>query len=108
MRRSALITFVLFAAATAGADLASDILKDAGVKGGLVVHVGCGDGALTAALRANDSYIVQGLDRDGAEVAAARKAIKAKGLYGVVSAGTFDGKSLPYGNNLVNLIVIDG
>jgi len=108
MKRTLLVTAALLVAATASADLAGDILKDAGVKGGLIVHVGCDDGALTAALRPNDSYIVQGLHTDAGAVAVVRKAVKAKGLYGVVSADTFDGKSLPYGNNLVNLIVIDG
>ena len=41
---------------------AQKILESTGVRGGLVVHLGCGDGKLTAALRANDSYLVQGLD----------------------------------------------
>ena len=36
-----------------GAGEARQILDAAGVKGGLVVHLGCGDGALTAALRAD-------------------------------------------------------
>ncbi|MEA3225187.1 MAG: hypothetical protein U9Q07_04490 [Planctomycetota bacterium] len=31
---------------------AGRILAETGVKGGLVVHLGCGDGKLTAALRA--------------------------------------------------------
>ena len=34
------------------------VVEDSGVKGGLVVHLGCGDGKLTAALRVNDSYLV--------------------------------------------------
>ncbi len=51
---------------------ARQILDAAAVKGGLVVHVGCGDGRLTAALCINDSYIVHGLDRNPANVAAAR------------------------------------
>ena len=46
------------------AGTAKDILDAASIKGGLIVHVGCGDGKLTAALRANDSYIVRGLDAD--------------------------------------------
>ncbi len=36
--------------------MAMRILKATGVKGGLIVHIGCGDGKLTAALRAGDSY----------------------------------------------------
>ena len=31
---------------------ARKILSETGIKGGLVVHLGCGDGKLTAALRA--------------------------------------------------------
>jgi len=54
---------------------ASTILQDNGTKGGIISHVGCGNGELTAALHANDSYLVHGLDRDEAKVAAARKNI---------------------------------
>lgn len=42
---------------------AAEILKATGIKGGIVVHLGSGDGELTAALRANDSYQVRGLIR---------------------------------------------
>ena len=80
--------------------------KSSGIRGGLVVHVGCGDGEVTAALRANDSYIVQGLDTDPAKVSLARQHAKKLGLSGKVSADTFDGKSLPYTDNLVNLLVV--
>ncbi|NQT53678.1 hypothetical protein HQ576_16590, partial [bacterium] len=41
---------------------AQQILAATGVTGGLVVHVGCGDGILTAALHANDRFVVHGLD----------------------------------------------
>ncbi len=84
-----------------------EILKSTGTTGGLVVHIGCGDGKVTAALRANDSYLVHGLDTDAKNVAKAREHIRSKGLYGRVSVATFDGKRLPYVDNLVNLIVAD-
>jgi len=87
---------------------AEDILKGAGIKGGLVVHLGCGDGKLTAALRANDSYLVQGLDTDPANVERAQAHIRSLGLGGKVSAITFDGQRLPYVDNLVNLVVASG
>ncbi len=86
---------------------AAKILATSGVKGGIVVQLGIGDGSLTAALRANDSYQVQGLDTDAARVAKAREAIFSKGVYGPVSVDTFDGRTLPYIDNLVNLIVAD-
>ena len=86
---------------------ARDILDAAGVKGGLVVHLGCGEGKLTAALRASESYLVHGLDTDPANVEKARGHIRSLGLYGPVSADRFDGKRLPYAENLVNLVVAD-
>ena len=43
---------------------ANQILEATGVQGGLILHLGSGDGQLTAALRVADSYQVQGLDRD--------------------------------------------
>ena len=52
---------------------AQRILKATGVTGGLVVHIACGDGSLTAALRAGDGYLVQGLDTSAESVAKARK-----------------------------------
>lgn len=39
---------------------AKQILDMAGIQGGLIVHLGCNDGKLTAALRANDRYLVPG------------------------------------------------
>jgi len=87
---------------------ARDILDATGVRGGLVVHLDCGDGRLTAALRASESYVVQGLDTDPDEVDQARKTVLAKGLYGKVTAKRFNGKSLPYIDNLVNLLVAAG
>jgi len=93
------------AAAGAGPPSAREILAAADVKGGLVVHVTCGDGKLTAALHAGDSYLVHGLDADAANVAAARAHIRTLGLYGKVSVERWSGKRLPYAENLVNLVV---
>lgn len=86
---------------------AGAILREAGIQGGLVVHLGCGDGKLTAALCAGDSYLVHGLDTDPDQVAAAREHLRWLGLYGPVSVDTFDGKRLPYVDNLVNLLVTE-
>ena len=92
-----------FAAGEAAA--AKQILEATGVKGGLVIHIGCGDGKLTAALRANDSYSVHGLDADAKHVAAARKNVAAAGLYGKVAIDRLAGTRLPYVDNLANLVV---
>jgi len=101
---------VLWALSALGAspkERATRLLAESGVKGGLVVHLGCGDGRLTAALRASESYLVQGLDADPANIAKARRHIQSLGLYGPVSVDTFDGEHLPYADNLVNLLVVE-
>ena len=87
--------------------LARDLLTQSGVKGGLIVHLGCGDGKLTGALRVNDGYLVHGLDRDPQKVAVARRNIQSLGFYGPVSVETWEGSSLPYADNLVNLVVAE-
>ncbi|MDP6634616.1 MAG: PQQ-binding-like beta-propeller repeat protein [Phycisphaerae bacterium] len=91
----------------ASAASSKQILAATGVKNGLIVHVGCGKGELTARLKAGDGCIVHGIDTDPANVKAARGAIRKAGLYGKVSVDTFDGKNLPYADNLVNLIVAE-
>jgi len=101
----ALPAVVIGPAASADDATAEAILDAAGVRGGLVVHLGCGEGSLTADLRAGDAYTIQGLARDPAAVAKARAAIRAKGLYGPVSVAALDGPRLPYVDNLVNLVV---
>ena len=114
MKTHALAILVgLFVANLAVAAPAGDILTDTGITGGLVVHVGCGPstgsgqaGSLTAALGAKDSFVVQGLDTSAENVAAARKTISDKGLYGRVVARQFDGKNLPYRDGSVNLVVV--
>ncbi|HET6428741.1 MAG TPA: PQQ-binding-like beta-propeller repeat protein, partial [Phycisphaerae bacterium] len=89
----------------APAEEAGGIFAATGVKGGLVVHVGCGDGTLTAAVGAAGPYLVQGLDADPKNVAAAREHVRSKGLYGAVSIAQWSGGRLPYVDNLVNLLV---
>ena len=86
---------------------AAQILKTCGVQGGLIVHLGCGDGKLTTALRTGDAYVVHGLDRDIEHVAQARRHIQSRGLYGPVSADRWTGDALPYVDNLANLVVVD-
>jgi outer membrane protein assembly factor BamB len=88
------------------AEHARRILSAAGVRGGLVVHLGCGDGKLTATLCDSDSYLVHGLDANPANVDNARSYIRSLGLYGRVSVERWTGERLPYADNLVNLLVI--
>ena len=86
---------------------ARQMLEVSGVQGGLVVHLGCGDGRLTAALRKDETYVVHGLDTDPARVDEARRHIRSLGLYGPVSAECWDAPLLPYVDNTVNLLVAE-
>jgi len=106
---AASVLFVASAALAAEdpAVTAQQILARAGVQGGLIVHLECGDGRLTAALRTGDGFLVHGLDSDPGDVEKARATIRDAGVYGPVWAEHFAGKVLPYTDNLVNLVVVD-
>ncbi|MCP4452267.1 MAG: class I SAM-dependent methyltransferase [Planctomycetes bacterium] len=106
MRRLLCFALLVFVGRTAVADSSTpaDVLEAAGVKGGLVVHIGCRDGKLTAALHASNSYIVQGLATDSETVMAARESLAQSGD---ATIALFDGKTLPYADNLVQLVVAD-
>ena len=56
------------------------MLQATGVKGGLIVHLGCGDGSFTAALRVSDKFLVHGLDTNVANVARARERSETDGF----------------------------
>ncbi|MFO8014820.1 MAG: PQQ-binding-like beta-propeller repeat protein [Phycisphaerae bacterium] len=122
IRCTLLLTLVLLMAAVAAPEAAaapaaeSDdaeaaaraVRRDTGVRGGLVVHLGSGDGRLTAALGAGKGWLVQGLARSDANLAAARAHIRSLGRYGRVSVARFEGSRLPYVDGLVNLFVTEG
>ncbi len=89
------------------AETVDELLRMSGTKGGLVVHLGCSDVDLIARLRAGNQYLVHGLDTDASKVAAARTNLIRQGIYGPVSVDEWDGRNLPYADNLVNLVVAE-
>jgi outer membrane protein assembly factor BamB len=106
--RSALVlmlTVFIGSAPASDRNEADRILSETGIRGGLVVHVGCDDAKLTAALRAGDGFLVHGLDTDADHIEKAREYLRSQNLYGKVSAEKWEGNQLPYIDNLVNLIV---
>ena len=84
---------------------AREILDAAGVTGGIAVHIGCGEGELTAALGSVSNLAVQGLDADASNVRKARDRIQAMGIYGRVSIERLNGAQLPYADDMINLVV---
>ena len=79
-----------------------------GLPGGICVVIGGADAALAIRLAGQGEFVVHGLYREQAAVDAARKAIRAAGVYGRVSADRWAGGRLPYTENLINLVVVDG
>ncbi len=103
-----LVSHAAMAPAGPSNDQAAEILQAADVQGGLIVHLNCGDGKLTAALRTGDGFIVHGLDTDLENVAKARAHIQSLDLCGKVTVEQWEGQRLPYADNLVNLVVASG
>jgi len=86
---------------------ARELIESSGFTGGVIVHLGCGDGKLTADLLVNDRCLVHGLDTDAKNVEKAREHIKSRDLYGRVSVMKFNGRTLPYADNLINLLIAE-
>ena len=86
---------------------AREILARAEFTGGLILHVDCGTGELTAALGASPGTSVHGVDRDRANVDAARRHIAGLGRYGEVAVDRWDGARLPYADGIANLVVLE-
>jgi outer membrane protein assembly factor BamB len=105
--KSLLLVAILLTASEAQDQSAEEMLQDAGLNGGVIVHLGCGDGKFTVELKQNKGYCVHGLDADPQNVEKARQHILQRGLYGGVSIDSFNGRNLPYVDNMVNLLITD-
>jgi len=101
-----LLTAAAGSGAKAPATIAKSVLDVASARGGIIVHLGCGDGKVTAALYADDHYTVHGLEADPVNVARARRYLQAKEIYGPVSVEQHSDSVLPYTDNLINLVVV--
>jgi len=110
MKVQLLVIIGLMTAATLApgvrAEQAERILDETGIQGGLAVVLGCSDAQTLAGLHAGGAFTVVGLDTDPARLAEARESLSTKGTYGPVTAIGWDGKTLPFTDNLVNLLVI--
>jgi len=98
--------FMLLFSLASTVTFANEFLDEAGVQGGLIVHVGRADGSMLADLGAGQGRLVHALTRDPAQVEEARSYLLSKNLYGKVSVEGFYGDTLPYAENLVNLLIV--
>lgn len=87
---------------------ADQIAALSNVRSGVIIHYGCGDGRLTAALSQSAASVVQGLSRDANQVGQIRDRLAAQKLPGNVTVQHWQEDFLPYADNMVNLFVADG
>lgn len=85
----------------------ADLYSVAGIQGGVVVQLGVENGKEIAALRSGDSFLVQGLEKDRSKIARVREYLSSQGMCGAATVREFDGRHLPYIDNMVNLVVVD-
>lgn len=110
------------------AQLAEALLEQVDFHGGVIAHVGCDDGELTAAVMAaavdrvgnaggdalsdgtaavGGDVLMLGLDEDADDVAAARARVAAAGFLGAANVAAFNGERLPFIDNLANLVILE-
>ena len=82
-----------------------EMIRRSGVRGGLIVHVGAPAGT-DPAPRPDGPFIAQTLLTDRDAVRSARARLAGQGRCGPASVLHFDGRSLPYAENLVNLLIV--
>lgn len=80
---------------------------EAGVIGGVAVHLGCGSGAVIASWGQYQTLIVHGLDTDEGAIRKAKVHVDSFGLYGRILPERYDGRNLPFAEDMVNLILIE-
>jgi len=90
-----------------GAETADELRKKCRFHGGIIVHLDANGSKLSAELAKGDNVMLQVLDASDKALAASRKILFANGGYGQGSAMSYDGKQLPYADNLINMIVCE-
>ena len=85
---------------------AAELVRASGAPGGICAVVGMKDAELALALAKQGSFVVHALYADPKLCGQMRRAIRANGLYGTVSADVLEEGRLPYTDNLVNILVL--
>jgi outer membrane protein assembly factor BamB len=84
---------------------AADLFRELGSPSGLIVHVGCGDGRLTAGL-VRDGAVVFGLDAERANVEAARARFLKDGVNGRATADLIRRGAIPLVDGTAALVIV--
>lgn len=80
-------------------------VRQSKLTGGVIVALDCGDGPGVADLALGDGFVLHCLFQNDGELDNAREAVKRKGLYGGVSCDEYNGKDLPYVDDLINVLL---
>ncbi len=102
MKRIGLLAIIMLSGLSAFAG----VIEDSGIQGGIVVQVGCESSTELSDLRVNEKYLVHGLDRHVNNIETIRKSLRTQGLYDQITVASYDGRQLPYTDNLINLMII--
>jgi outer membrane protein assembly factor BamB len=97
---------LILGSVTAEAVTADEVLRETGFQGGLIVHVGCRDGRLTAGL-VRDGAVVFGLDAERANVEAARARFVREGVNGRGTAELLRRGGIPLVDGTAALVVVE-
>jgi outer membrane protein assembly factor BamB len=81
-------------------------VADSGLHGGLIVLAGCQDAEPLVTLAKTPNVLVQGLVTDSNRLDDVRRGIREAGVYGQVSAMSWEGSVLPYADGMVNLLLV--
>lgn len=87
--------------------LAESILKQSGISGGLMLHVGAADEQLALGIADQAAFQIQCLMPSERQVEAARQRLRDREQYGNISVIPLDSNRLPYIDKLANLIVVE-
>ena len=90
-----------------GADMLGSPVRQSGIGGGIIVTLDFSDGGFIADQATDGNFVAQGLLTTEADVEKARNLIKQKGLYGKVSCDWYNGRDLPYVDNLINVLLCE-
>jgi len=94
--------------ATQALDARIDMLMaETGVRGGMVVSVGCNDGDEAVGFGRVGTFTYQGLSSSQLVVDQMRETIRRSKLYGEVSVVQHDRATLPYVDGSVNLLIVE-
>lgn len=103
----AIPTLILCWGQIANCDSTEDLLQESGVSGGLVVYLGVDDPSEILAFGDRDAFLVHCLCSDAEDAETAKQLLVDAGLYGRATAEYWPHKTLPFIDNLVNLVVVE-